>query len=650
MGGSKRKLRAGPAEGAASSSHPCCPPGIPFFRSRSRPRSVAACPLTLRRTLLLAFVLLGLLPSVALSWLSFSRTREAMTGQIRQGLEVQARSLQTAIDAMLFERFENALVWSRSELMQDLRFADVDKRVTNYLVDLRSGYGDVYEDIDCRAPDGRIVASATAARIGARPNAYTDGPLRPSLDARLDSGTARLSVPDTAVLDDHAPLVIETAVPLTFAAAGTPPPRLHLAFNARQISRLLDAAAGARRVIVVVDAQGRWVAGSSALRGHAMPDEAARGAMAALARASTPTVEGGGPWSTGPALVGRGVSVATSTFAGSGWTTLVFEPVDAALAPIARIAWIFAGLLLAVLLATTLAGGWIADAISRPIVALTARTRRYREGRAAPDERTAGSRIAELDVLGRAFDEMVQSIDRSRRELVRTSKMAMLGELAAVLAHEVRTPLGILRASAQVLARDAGLGPDGRELVTFIESETERLNGLVSTLLDTARPRTASVAPCDVHSLLRRCAQMHDLRRGADGVAHPVILSLRALDPLASIDEEQLTGAVFNLLNNATQAAGSAGRVELSSFDDGDRLGLRCADDGPGIPAALLDRLFDPFVTGREGGIGLGLAVVRQVVAAHSGEIAAGRSEWGGAAFTLWLPRRPPTPSQEEER
>jgi signal transduction histidine kinase len=618
--------------------------------------------LTLRRTLLLAFVLLGLLPSVALSWLSFSRTREAMTGQIRQGLEVQARSLQTAIDAMLFERFENALVWSRSELMQDLRLADVDKRVTNYLVDLRSGYGDVYEDIDCRAPDGLVVASATAGRIGRRPDPAAEGPLRPAMDARLDGGTARLSVPDTATLDDRAPLVIETGIPLGYAAAGTSPQRLRLAFNARQISRLLDAAAGARRVIVVVDAQGRWIAGSSALRGHAMPDVAARAAAVALARSAAPTVAGGGPWSAGPALVGRGVSAATSTFAGSGWTTLVFEPVDAALAPIARIAWIFAGLLVAVLGATTLAGGWIADAISRPIVALTARTRRYREGRAddgdravdapaapdSPDAPPAGPRIAELDVLARAFDEMVQSIDRSRRELVRTSKMAMLGELAAVLAHEVRTPLGILRASAQVLARDAGLGPDGRELVTFIESETERLNGLVSTLLDTARPRTPSVAPCDVHALLRRCAQMHDLRRGADGVAHPVILRLDAHDPLASVDEEQLTGAVFNLLNNATQAAGAAGRVEIATFDDGERLGLRVADDGPGIPATLMDRLFDPFVTGREGGIGLGLAVVRQVVAAHAGEITVGRGAWGGAAFTLRLPRRPPPPLQED--
>ena len=122
--------------------------------------------LTLRRTLLLAFVLLGLLPSAALSWLSFTRTRDAMVGQIQLNLEVQARSIQADIDQMLFERFENAAVWSRSELMQDLRLGDVDKRVTNYLVDLQAGYPGVYDYLDCRSDDGGIIASSVPSRIG----------------------------------------------------------------------------------------------------------------------------------------------------------------------------------------------------------------------------------------------------------------------------------------------------------------------------------------------------------------------------------------------------------------------------------------------------------------------------------------------------
>lgn len=604
--------------------------------------------LTLRRTLLLAFILLGLLPSAALSWLSFSRTRETMTEQIKQSLAVQARGIQTDIDSMLFERFENARVWSRSELMQDLRLGDVDKRVTNYLVGLQAGYGDVYKGIDCRTDGGLIVASSGASRIGHN----GDGRLWSSLsiDERLQGSAVQLALPASATLDDKAPISIETDVPELYAVPGQPALRLHLDFNAATISRLLDVAAAGHRVIVVVDAQGRWVAGSAALRGTAIPDGAVRLAGLEFARSAATVTDGDSPWMKTPAMTGRAQSLATSTFPGSGWTTLVFEPVDEALAPITRMAKIFAGLLLAVLVATMLASTWIAAAISRPILALTTMTRRYRQGGWSPAEVPVRSRIIELEILADAYGDMMRSVEHSRQELIRTSKMAVLGELAAVLAHEVRTPLGILRSSAQILMRDPGLSLEALELMGFIESETERLNRLVSTMLDTARPRSPTVAQCDIHLLLRRCSQMHDLRRGNDGVAHPVLLELASADPMMNIDGEQLMQVVFNLLSNATQAAGASGRVRLATFDEGDCLCIECADSGAGIAPELIDRIFDPFVSGRVGGFGLGLAVAKQVVSAHGGEISAGRSAWGGAAFTIRLQRKPAGESKGEDR
>ncbi len=612
-------------------------PGFPGRATRLATRPAESTFLTLRRTLLLAFVLLGLLPSAALSWLSFTRTRHAMVEQIQRNLTVQARGLQADIDQMLFERFENAIVWSRSELMRDLRLGDVDKRVTNYLVDLHAGYRDVYDYLDCRAEGGRIIASSVASRIGT--TAPATDPASVSVRTRLDNAAVTLSLPTAATLDDRAPLTIETAIDSPDARAAAFDARLRAAFDPRQVSRLLDAAAVGRRVIVVVDDQGRWVAASRGLRGLALPDAAGRQASLALAAGTAGGVVARSPWLEVPALVGRSRSMPGAAFGGSGWTTLVFEPVDAALAPVSQMATIFAGLLVAVFVATLLAAAWIVPAISRPIVALTARTRRHQQGLALVDEAPLRSRIVEIDLLARAYDDMVRAVERSRVELVRTSKMAMLGELAAVLAHEVRTPLGILRSSAQILRRDPGLAPEGRELMAFIESETERLNRLVSTMLDTARPRPPAPMPCDVHELLRRCAQMHDLRREADGLAHPTLLDLAATRPVVSVDAEQLMQLVFNLLNNASQAAGPTGRVELSTFDDPAGLCIACADDGPGIPPALAERMFDPFVTGRDGGIGLGLAVVRQVVAAHHGDIQVGRSAWGGARFVVRLPR-----------
>ena len=602
--------------------------------------------MTLRRTLLLAFVLLGLLPSAALSWLSFTRTRDAMVGQIQLNLEVQARSIQADIDQMLFERFENAAVWSRSELMQDLRLGDVDKRVTNYLVDLQAGYPGVYDYLDCRSDDGRIIASSVPSRIGRIVPA--SDPASMSIQRRLGNAGVMLSLPPSSTLDDTAPLLIETAIDSPYTSASSFPVSLHTAFDARQLSRLLDAAAIGHRVIVIVDDQGRWVAGSRSLRGRALPDAAGRLNGLTLTTAPADGATRDAPWLAAAALSGKSRSISTSAFAGSGWTTLVYEPVDEALAPVHQMAAIFTGLLVAVFIATLLATAWIVPAISRPIVSLTTRTRHYQQGLIGSQDAPLRSRITEIDTLARAYDDMMRAVERSREELVRTSKMAMLGELAAVLAHEVRTPLGILRSSAQILRRDSGLSPEGMELMAFIESETERLNRLVSTMLDTARPRPPALATCDIHELLRRCAQMHDLRRGADGGSHPTLLDLAAKRFTALVDPEQLMQLVFNLLNNASQAAGAEGRVELSTFDDPLGLGIACSDDGPGIPLDFAERMFDPFVSGREGGIGLGLAVVRQVVIAHRGEIQVGRSKWRGARFLVRLPSSSLTSVLEE--
>ncbi len=617
---------------------------------------------TLRRTLLLAFLLLGLVPSIALSWLSFSRTRDAMSAQIAQSLAVQAQSLQSDIDSMLFERFENALVWGRSELMQDLRLGDVDKRVSNYLVGLAAGYGGVYQGMDCRRDDGLVLASTRPADIGRHtPDGPADGASRAvSFEARLSGGQVRLLLPVAPSLDDRLPIAIETdiasAYPLDRKIA-----RLHLDLDAGQLSRLLDRAAVGRRVIVVLDAQGHWVAASQSLRGRALPDLAQRQAGLLLAGSAGPTAHRTTPWLNEPVILGLGRSRAGPVFGGSGWTTVVLQPVDEALAPVRDMAGIFGGLLLLVLLITLLAATLIAAAIARPILALTAVTRGYQRDGVLPASSTGlGSRISELKLLGQAYLDMMRTVDSSRQQLVRSAKLAMLGELAAVLAHEVRTPLGILRSSAQVLLRDRRLSEDSRELMGFIESETERLNRLVSTLLDTARPRLPSFAPVDMHALLRRCVQMQELQQAlatpsstststsiaADAVAPaapatPQLgVELLATDAMVEADAEQLMQAVFNLLNNAVQAVGAGGLVLISTADAGEQLRIDCADNGPGIPPAIAERIFDPFVTGRDGGIGLGLAVVQQVIAAHGGQISVGRSAAGGTLFSLFLPRR----------
>lgn len=599
----------------------------------------SACPiaLTLRRILLLAFVLLGLLPSAALSWLSFARTRDAMTREIQHNLAIQAHAVQSDIDQMLFERFENAIVWRRSELMEDLRLGDVDKRVSNYLVGLHDGYGDVYAELDCIDGNDRILASSVATRIGMTASA-TD-PAQVSVETLLGGDAATLSIPSAATLEAQVPLRIQAVIPSSYAGGAASRARLRLALDIAPIDRLLDAAAQDRRVIVVVDSAGRWVAGSRQLRRLTLPDSHGRAQARAIARSTDAGVLDRSPWLDEPALSGRAASLPMPGFGGSGWTTMIFEPVDEALAPVSHMAVVFAGLFAVILLATLAAATWVASTMARPIASLTERTRRHRAGTPTPADGVPSSLITEVRVLSQAYDEMIHSLDASRAELVRTSKMAMLGELGAVLAHEVRTPLGILRSSAQILMRNPGLGAEGLELMRFIESETERLNRLVSTLLDTARPPRLHPMDVDLHELIASCVQMHELKRAGEMPGQPpVILGLAATSVHIVGDPEQLKQVLFNLLGNACEAAGPTGRVALSTSDAPDAVLILCEDDGPGVPPELESTIFEPFVSRRASGIGLGLAVVRQIVAAHAGSIQVGRSRWNGARFTISLP------------
>ncbi len=595
--------------------------------------------MTLRRTLLLAFLLLGLLPSAALALLSYVQTRDAMTQQIQQSLTVQAQSIQSDLDQLLFERFQNAMVWRRSELMDDLRFGDVDKRVANYLTGLQQGYGDVYQELDCIGPQGEILASSSPSHIAGS----TMAPLEEQVSVRapFPGAIATLTLPPAHTLGDERPMSVSVPIPSLFKSAGAPHDQLRLLVNRAPLERLLDVAAQDRRVIVVIDQQGHWIVGSKRLRGEALLETMDLARTLAAARAAPSQVIEHSPWLNAAALVGHASSSGSLGFLGSGWTTLVFEPVDEALAPVSHVALAFTGLFALVFVATLVAAAWIASSIARPISHLTRWTRQYQAGNAPPSASTTGSAIVELSLLEDAFDALMKTLDQSRRDLVQTSKMAVLGELGAVLAHEVRTPLGILRSSAQVLKRNAAIGPQGLELIEFIESETERLNRLVSTLLNTAQTPQPLVSPCDLHALLQQCVQMHALKSDASGAASTstIALELHAANPIVVADAEQLKQVFFNLLSNAAQAAGPAGQVALGTSDTDDTVQVVCEDSGPGVSPALETQIFEPFITRRAGGFGLGLAVVRQIIGAHQGAIHVHKSRWGGAMFTVTMPR-----------
>ena len=584
--------------------------------------------MTIRKTLLVAFLSVGLLPAILLASLAFVKAREAVQAEIERNLAIQATGVAADIDKMMFERLQNAATWSHLDIMQDMQVHDVDKRLSHFLAGLHAGYKDVYLNLSCVDSDSRVVSSSNAAQVGQRVVS------RPAwLRASLSGANVELESP---IPNESGALVMRVPVASAFASGTLGLLRLKLDWS--ELYDVLDQATrgGGGRTLAILDRDGRLIAASRELRerGLLLGKGLADWRKGTAGRAVS--VRAGAPVADSDVIVGAASSRGYANFAGFGWTTLIIQPVDQALAPVHRMALIFLGLLGLIALLTFSMATWVSREIARPITALTGFARGYMRNKVlqAPPVAQGG----EVGELTEAFVQMVRDIDQSQQNLVRASKLAVVGEMSSVIAHEVRTPLGILRSSAQMLQRESGISEEGRELVGFIESETERLNRLVSAMLDTARPRAPSYVAVDMHDLIRKSIAM--LGAQADKKQVSVTVSLLATKPVIECDAEQMTQVLLNLLMNGLQILGHGGRIEMATHDDERTLYIDIADDGPGIDPAERARVFEAFFFKREGGIGLGLAIVQQIVNSHGGEIEALESRLGGALFRIRLPRK----------
>ena len=409
---------------------------------------------------------------------------------------------------------------------------------------------------------------------------------------------------------------------------------LLLKLNWAQIYRILDQTAQSGRIIVLIDKENRIIAASATLRNRGMmlkklpADWLIKGIRGGVVKLN------GYPFNLSEVMVGFDRSRGFQHFHNFGWTTLVIQPSSEVFIPIQRMALLFLMILAVTSLFAIILSLIVAGRIAQPITNLTAFTKRFMHDKKLPP--TPDDPGGEVGELNAAFIQTVNDLDKSRQDLVRASKLAVLGELSAVIAHEVRTPLGILRSSAQILSREPNLGTEAKELIGFIESETERLNNLVSTLLDSARPRPSHFGKHDLHALILHAVAL--LTGQAEKKQIGIETKLTSSNAIISCDSEQLTQVLLNLILNALQILPSGGQILITSKDVGENMMVEIADDGPGVRAEDQAQIFDPFFTRREGGVGLGLSVVQQIVYAHGGEIHVGRSFMGGAMFTIILP------------
>jgi signal transduction histidine kinase len=250
--------------------------------------------------------------------------------------------------------------------------------------------------------------------------------------------------------------------------------------------------------------------------------------------------------------------------------------------------------------------------------------------------------------------QIVTAIENTRlyQRMKERDKLAAMGEMAAGLAHEIRNPLGAIKASAQYLRESPASGSasvqlDGDassdEFLNIIVDEVDRLNRVVSSFLDYANPAAGDrPMPCDVNAVVERTAQV--LAMEVERVDLMSTLQLGSGLPQVRIDAERLRQVLINLVQNALQAieAGGTMRIETRLATAGDAadpwVEISVTDTGKGVPQQVLNNLFQPFVTTRQKGTGLGLAISQGIVSAAGGKIVVQTRPDLGSTFTIRLP------------
>ncbi|MFQ5790942.1 MAG: ATP-binding protein, partial [Acidobacteriota bacterium] len=230
-----------------------------------------------------------------------------------------------------------------------------------------------------------------------------------------------------------------------------------------------------------------------------------------------------------------------------------------------------------------------------------------------------------------------QELLAAQAELVRKTRMAAMGEIAAVVAHETRNPLGALNNCVQLLRMNPHITGEDAELLDILQTESQRLNQIVSDFLAFGRPRPPQFQEVDLHELIDETLAL--LQR--DDRCPPSIISIRKFDPSLPkvwIDPDQLRQVVWNLAVNAVQAMGGEGEVRVETRRVDSQMDILVQDTGPGIPRNVLPNIFEPFYSTKSGGTGLGLPIVRRIVEEHGGQISVESEEEVGTCFTVALP------------
>lgn len=223
------------------------------------------------------------------------------------------------------------------------------------------------------------------------------------------------------------------------------------------------------------------------------------------------------------------------------------------------------------------------------------------------------------------------------RQLQRQERLATFGQLTSTIGHELRNPLGVVESSAYLLRQRLQEDPASIRHLDRIQGQVGRANHIITSLLDIVRDRAPTLVPALPAELIERAVRLAQQERTLDiQVAHGADV------PPLRVDPELIVQVLLNLLQNAADASGESGHVRITTQLAGDTVRIVVNDDGPGIDPEIRHRLFEPLVTTKSGGVGLGLALCQKLAGVHGGQLELTRGTLPGAAFALVLPVHAP--------
>jgi signal transduction histidine kinase len=277
-------------------------------------------------------------------------------------------------------------------------------------------------------------------------------------------------------------------------------------------------------------------------------------------------------------------------------------------------------------------GGHLSRQLSRPIEELIGWTGNIRRMEPLPPDRPRRG-APEFAALRTALREMAGGLERARSQEIEAERLRAFRETARRVAHEMRNPLTPMRLAIAQLSRTAGA--EHRETIEVLAAESDRLEQLAREFTEFGRLPEGPAAPVDFNELLS------ELTRTSLPGTMRARLQLDPATPVLLGHYDPLRRALSNILRNAAEACDQKGELEITSApENGEGVRIEIRDHGPGVPTDMVERIFDPYCTGKPGGTGLGLALVKQTIEMHGGSISLAETPGGGATFIIRMAPR----------